>query len=354
MDLSRGVLAIDVGSGTQDILVWQQGINPENCPKMILPSATTILAALIARATHKGDDIFLSGRTMGGGPCSRAIRNHLLAGLKVFALREPALTFHDDLKKVEGMGIQIVDHKPDRGSLTELEMGDIHLGAIHRALGLFHVAIPEIVAVSVQDHGFSPTKSNRAFRFRQWTDLLRSGNGLESLLYHPPPEHLNRMTAISKKVPGAWVMDTCASAILGALQDRWAISRREEGVTIVNIGNEHTVVALVKAQKIWGIYEHHTSLLDPEKLTDHLDRFRKENLTNQEIFEGMGHGCRVISGAREASPFKHLIITGPNRERFLSLNGHMAAPFGDMMLSGCFGLVEAVRQKILGRPVGHQ
>jgi uncharacterized protein (DUF1786 family) len=352
MDLSRGILAVDVGSGTQDILVWRQGINTENCPKMILPSATTTLATLIDRATEKGHDIFLSGMTMGGGPCSRAIRNHLRAGLKVFALREPALTFHDDLKKVEGMGVQIVDSKPDMEPITELEMGDIHLEAIHRALGLFHVAIPGIVAVSVQDHGFSPTKSNRAFRFRQWTDLLRSENGLESLLYQTPPEHLTRMKAISKRVPGAWVMDTSASAILGALQDPWAASKREEGVTTVNIGNEHTVAALVKAQKVWGIYEHHTSLLDPVKLKDHLDRFRKEGLTNHEIFEAMGHGCQVIPGARKAGPFKHLIITGPNRERFLGLNGHMAAPFGDMMLTGCFGLVEAVRQKALDHPYG--
>ncbi len=350
MDLSKGILAIDVGSGTQDILVWHEGTTPENSPRMILPSATTILAALIDRATQKGHDIFLSGKTMGGGPCARAIKRHLGAGLKVFALREPALTLHDDLGKVASMGVHIVSRRPGQGAITELEMGDIALDPIHQTLGLFHVAVPEIVAVAVQDHGFSPTESNRAFRFKQWKGLLSSGEGLESLLYQSPPEHLTRMRAVVEGLPGAWVMDTCASAIQGALQDPWAASRRGEGVTIVNIGNEHTVAALIKGQTVWGIYEHHTSLLDPARLRDHLDRFRKEDLTNHEIFEGMGHGCEVIRGARKASPFEHLIITGPNRGRFLSLNGHMAAPFGDMMMTGCFGLVGAVRQKITGQP----
>jgi uncharacterized protein (DUF1786 family) len=166
------------------------------------------------------------------------------------------------------------------------------------------------------------------------------------LLYKTAPQHLTRMRAVQEAVPGAWVMDTGASAILGALLDPWVAERAEAGVTVVNIGNEHTVAALVKARKIWGIYEHHTSLLEPAKLGRHLDRFRQGELTNQEIFEEMGHGCWVLPEATRASAFEHLSLTGPNRERFAALLGHMAAPFGDMMLTGCFGLVEAVRQRL--------
>jgi uncharacterized protein (DUF1786 family) len=144
-------------------------------------------------------------------------------------------------------------------------------------------------------------------------------------------------------------MDTGASAILGALMDPWISQREGEGVTVVNVGNEHTVAALIKGEKLWGVYEHHTSLMTPEKLADHLHRFRKGRLPNREVFEEMGHGCRVLPGAVKASPFEHLGITGPNRARFLELGGHMAAPHGDMMLTGCFGLVEAVkRQRAMG------
>jgi uncharacterized protein (DUF1786 family) len=345
-NLTNGILAVDVGSGTQDILIWQPGVSMENCPKMILPSATTTLGRFIDQATETGQHIFLSGKTMGGGACAAAVRRHLKAGFKVFSLKEPALTFHDDIEKVKGMGVQIVETRPLIEPLTELRMGDIHLEIIGRALALFHVPLPHLVAVSVQDHGFSPKESNRAFRFRQWKDLLQSGNGLESLLYQDPPQHLTRMKAVSETVPGGWVMDTGASAILGALLDTWVAERKEHGVTVVNIGNEHTVAALIKGDKVWGIYEHHTSLLTPVRLKGHLDQFRSERLTNQEIFDEMGHGCELLPGAKEVSPFTHLSITGPHRERFASLQGHMAAPFGDMMLTGCFGLVEAVKRRI--------
>jgi uncharacterized protein (DUF1786 family) len=102
------------------------------------------------------------------------------------------------------------------------------------------------------------------------------------------------------------------------------------------------VAALIKGSKTWGIYEHHTSLVNPGKLKDHLDRFRREELTNEEIFADMGHGCLVLPGAGSAASFTHVTVTGPNRDRFAGLGAHMAAPFGDMMLTGCFGLVEAV------------
>ena len=86
--------------------------------------------------------------------------------------------------------------------------------------------------------------------------------------------------------------------------------------------------------------------MTPEKLTSHLERLRHEDLPNQEILDEMGHGCHIIPGAGRESTFSPVGITGPNRERFASLGGHMAAPFGDMMLTGCFGLVKAVQGKM--------
>jgi len=345
MDQAESLLAIDIGRGTQDILVWHPQRPMENCPKMILPSPTSILADRIEAATRKGQHIFLSGTTMGGGPCTAAARRHLAAGLKLFSLEKPAYTFHDNLDRVAAMGILIVDRKPDIEPLVELTMADVDLDAIYRALSLFHVDRPDMVAVCVQDHGFSPDTSNRAFRFNHWTSAIQSGNGLEGLLYQNPPEHLTRMKAVKETAPSAWVMDTGASAILGALQDPWVSMRSREGITIVNIGNEHIVAALVKGNKLWGIYEHHTSLMTPKKLSEHLERFRKGELSNREVFDEMGHGCMVLQGVIEESPFKYLSLTGPNRERFKGLGAHMAAPYGDMMLTGCFGLVEAVKRK---------
>ena len=346
MNLENGILAIDVGSGTQDILVWRPGQRIENCPKLILPSPTTIIARQVREATKRGHHLFLTGHTMGGGPSTKAVREHISTGLKVFALEQPALTFHDRIDKVVAMGVKIVARKPSNEPLTQLEMGDLNLPAIEQALQLFHEPTPGIVAVAVQDHGFSPDMSNRLFRFQQWKKLLASGKSLASLLYKNPPDHLTRMKAVSDANPGAFLMDTGASAIIGALEDPWVAEKSYEGVTILNIGNEHVLAALVKNEKVWGVYEHHTSLMTPEKLALHLERFRHEDLPNREILDEMGHGCHVIPGADKESTFSPVGITGPNRERFASLGGHMAAPFGDMMLTGCFGLVKAVQGKM--------
>jgi len=346
MNLDKGILAIDVGSGTQDILVWRANQRMENCPKLILPSPTTIIARQVKEATKKGHHLFLAGHTMGGGASTKAVREHISAGLKVFALKQPALTFHDQIDKVAAMGIEIVTRKPSLEPLTQLDMSDLNLPAIQGALRLFHEPMPETVAVAVQDHGFSPDMSNRVFRFQQWKKLLESGKRLSSLIYDTPPDYLTRMKAISDIHPGTLLMDTGASAIVGALEDPWVAEQSKEGVTLLNIGNEHILAALVKNDKVWGVYEHHTSLMTSEKLAVHLRRLRREDLPNQEILDEMGHGCHVLPGAARESAFSPVGITGPNRERFAGLGGHMAAPFGDMMLTGCFGLVKAVRAKM--------
>jgi uncharacterized protein (DUF1786 family) len=346
MNLKNGILAMDVGSGTQDILVWRAGQRIENCPKLILPSPTTIISRQVKAATKKGHHLFLSGHTMGGGASTKAVREHIAAGLRVFAMEQPALTFHDRVDKILAMGIEIVDKKPSIEPLTHLVMGDLNLPDIEQALRLFHEPMPLTVAVAVQDHGFSPDMSNRVFRFEQWKKLLESEKSLTSLLYEKPPDHLTRMKAVYDTAPGTLLMDTGASAIIGALLDPWVAEKSREGVTILNIGNEHVLAALVKNDKVWGIYEHHTSLMTPEKLAIHLKRFRHEDLSNQEILDEMGHGCHIIPGAHKISTFNPVGITGPNREKFASLGGHMAAPFGDMMLTGCFGLLKAVQAKM--------
>ena len=97
-----------------------------------------------------------------------------------------------------------------------------------------------------------------------------------------------------------------------------------------------------------GVYEHHTSLLDREKLADHINRFSQGSLTHDEIFEQWGHGVAYQPGYGELAPCRPVVITGPRRELARGL-GHMAAPWGEMMLSGCFGLVEAIREHLAGK-----
>ena len=69
------ILAVDVGTGTQDILLFESGKTIENCFKLVMPSPTVIVAERIKRATQRGQPILLTGVTMGGGPCHWAARD---------------------------------------------------------------------------------------------------------------------------------------------------------------------------------------------------------------------------------------------------------------------------------------
>ena len=61
-------LCVDVGTGTQDILLWDSEREIENCYRLVLPSPTVVVAERIRRATAERRAAFISGTIMGGGP----------------------------------------------------------------------------------------------------------------------------------------------------------------------------------------------------------------------------------------------------------------------------------------------
>ena len=129
MAFPEKILAIDIGGGTQDILIYEEGKPMENCVQMVLPSPTRIVAQKILKATASGKALFLTGNTMGGGPCARAVEKHLRAGLKVYATERAALTFHDNLEEVRRQGIKMIG-RPPQGTQTIL-LGDVDLSSLH-------------------------------------------------------------------------------------------------------------------------------------------------------------------------------------------------------------------------------
>lgn len=345
-DPDKRLLAMDIGGGTQDILLWDPEKTVENSVKLVLPSPTHIASRRIQKLMEAGKNIFLCGRLMGGGAVGQAVRQHLRAGLKVFAQAEPARTLHDNLEKLRQWGIQIVEAQPP-GTIPVV-LGDVDIGALRRALAEFEVELPQHCAVAVQDHGFSPEVSNRLYRFQHWEKFLAQGGELWRLAYRHLPPDLTRMAAVQDVLPGALVMDTCAAGVWGALFDSQVQGLRQAGLVVVNIGNEHTFAVLVRDQTIWGVYEHHTGLLTPEKLKAHLDRFQVGRLTNAEVFDDFGHGCVIRGDYLSSSPFPTMVLTGPQRRLGSKLQAIQAAPFGDMMLTGCFGLVAAATQASVG------
>lgn len=145
------ILAIDVGAGTQDIVLYESGRPVENCPKLVLPSQTQIAAGRVRAATAAGRRLHLTGTLMGGRESGYAVRDHPAAGLRVTANPSAARTVHNDLARVEAMGVELREDPPDGAVVVELT--GIDLDALREALARFEIEMPEIVAVAAQDHG---------------------------------------------------------------------------------------------------------------------------------------------------------------------------------------------------------
>lgn len=341
------ILAVDVGAGTQDILLFEEGAALESSAKMVMPSQTVIVGRQIDGARRRGNDVYLAGTTMGGGASVRSIKRHIEAGLSVFASPKAALTIHDDLEKVKGMGVLIVESAPPEAEVVE--MADVDLPALEATLERFGLDMPKDVAVAVQDHGFSPERSNRIVRFEEMAKVLDSGGDIRSFAHLDPPPLFSRMRSVKDTLDRAGfrsiVMDTGPAAIFGAILD----PRFEEPALVLNAGNGHTIGAVVAEERITALFEHHTSAPTAEKLLRLSRRLCDGTITNSEIFDDGGHGAAVVD-APGVGGIRSVVVTGPNRERFLG-SGLLervapvvsAAPGGDMMMAGCLGLVEAAK-----------
>ncbi len=351
------ILAVDVGTGTQDILLYDTDLQPENCFKLVMPSPTMMFAREITAATRRKQSLLITGVLMGGGPCSWAVRDHAAAGNAVFCTPTAARTFDDNLDVVRDMGVQIVGDEEaatlsqSRPDLLRLKFRDFDYDMISRAFDAFgYDPAPDGVAVAVFDHGNAPADiSDRQFRFDYLDEQIRRQNGLSSFAFKSSqiPDSMTRLQAVadSASVTGLlddtplMVMDTAPAAVMGAMLDPHLGQR--EHLVIANVGNFHTLAFRLGPGGIEGVFEHHTGLLDTEKLDRLISALADSTLTHEEVFDDHGHGALVY----DANPLQADIVgvTGPRRS-MMQTSGHpvyRAVPYGDMMIAGCFGLVRA-------------
>jgi uncharacterized protein (DUF1786 family) len=333
------ILAIDIGAGTQDILIFDSGKKIENCTSLVLPTPSKVLAERLKKIEG---DLYIRGDTIGGGSLSRAIQNHLKKGYRVVMEESAAYSVRNDLDEVRSMGIE-VGGNPFPGHFREFEICEIDLPLLQRVLTPFgEDFIFDLIAVAVQDHGMAPKGvSDRTFRFEQMEGMLKKDQRPESFHFSEDsiPNYYLRMKSMVKAVRRAssatiLVMDTAFSAILGCIDET------EGPSLIVNAGNGHTIAALLIDGKIEGLYEHHTHRLTPEKLENHLRRFLRGELTRQEVFEDDGHGVITLTPFLGEVP---VWVTGPNRDIFkeTALPFQYAAPGGNTMMTGPMGLIKA-------------
>jgi uncharacterized protein (DUF1786 family) len=348
------ILAVDIGTGTQDILLFDSRREVENCFKMVLPSPTMRLADAVRAATRRGEDLLLTGVLMGGGPCAWAVEDHLEAGCRVFATPSAASTFNDDLQAVAEMGITLIS-EDEAGALngvgTRLRMADFDYRAIAGAFARFDVDLDrdlDALAVAVFDHGSAPPEiSDRLFRFDYLAERIRAENRLSAFAFlaEDVPSIMTRMQAVTASIPRddipVLLMDSAPAAVLGALEDPTVGLTRPAIVT--NVGNFHCLAFRLGERGIEGVFEHHTGEIGVERLEAFIDGLAEGSLTHAQIFESNGHGAILFRSSAIPPDSRFVAVTGPRRGllRHSRLNPYFATPFGDMMLAGCYGMVRA-------------
>jgi uncharacterized protein (DUF1786 family) len=354
------ILAVDMGTGTQDILLFDSARPVENALQMIMPSATEIAAGRIRAATQQRRPVVLTGVTMGGGPCHWALERHLQAGLPARATPEAARTFDDDLDSVQRMGVTIVsEDEAARTDGAHVRLRDLDLDAVRAAFAAFDVDTRfDGLALGCLDHGASPPGySDRLFRFDHLRRVVAARNDLRAFAYLPQelPDYLTRarslVAAADADAPIVF-LDTGPAAALGALQDPQVSAHQEQ--ILVNLGNMHALAFHLRGTRIRSLYEHHTGEVTADQLVDFTRRLIAGTLPHEDVFDTKGHGVYYADShpahpstgpGSAAGPF--LAVTGPQRGKLRgsALDPYFAVPHGDMMVSGCFGLLWAFAEK---------
>lgn len=349
------ILTIDVGTGTQDIFLFDSELDIENGYKLVLPSPTMIAHRKLKEATQRGDAVVLSGVTMGGGPSQWATEDHIRAGYQVFATPDAAQTFNDDLDYVASMGIEIIAEEevtrlPD--SVERLVFQDFDCALILDTLANFSIDVHNLaaVAIAVFDHGAAPKNySDRQFRFDYLTERMEKSRDLSTFAFLADeiPPIMTRMEAVAKTADCVdaplVLMDTAPAAVLGSTFDT-RVATRDRNL-VVNVGNFHTIAFKLGLMGIEGIFEHHTGFLDTEKIDKLVVSLADGRLKHEEVYDDHGHGALVLIPKPldlDEGEFG-IVVTGPRRNimRSSTLRPYFATPYGDMMITGCFGLLAA-------------
>jgi uncharacterized protein (DUF1786 family) len=299
---------------------------------------------------------------MGGGPSTWAVEAHLRAGLPVYATPEAARTFNDDLEAVKEMGVRLVSEDEVLQAPVSwrwFQLCDFDYPSIAGVFESFGITMEHLdaVAVGVFDHGNAPVDvSDRQFRFNYLDERIRLLNRLSAFAYRGEdvPASMTRFKAV---VDSAWgvdaplvVMDTAPASVLGATLDPLVAARKR--VIISNVGNFHSLAFRLGPQGIEGMFEHHTGMLDADKLESLLLALANGTIRGEDVFNDEGHGALMY----DPTPLTlgegdyDVVVTGPRRNMFTPpqaglrnhhLRSYFPAPYGDMMITGCFGLLAA-------------
>lgn len=357
------ILTVDIGTGTQDIFLYDSNLNIENGFKLVLPSPTMMVHRRLKQMLHKRTPILLTGHQMGGGPSAWAIEEYARAGMPVFMTPSAATTLNDELDKVEAMGVKIISEdeaKSLHSKVEHFELKDFDFVLLSKTFADYGVSLNDLaaIAVAVFDHGNAPAGvSDRQFRFDYLDEHIKAKNSLSAFAFpsNNIPKIMTRLQSVADSATDLpcplVVMDTAPAAVLGAGFDPVVSARKSK--IICNVGNFHTLAFRLGAGGIEGVFEHHTGEIDLPKLEGLIRKLADGSLKHQDVFDDMGHGALMYS----QKPFEFgnddfdVVVTGPRRSMFAdnpTLKPYFSVPFGDMMIAGCFGLLAATAEILPG------
>ncbi len=258
------ILAVDIGAGTRDILLYDSEKQLENCIKLVLPSPSPLYAARVAEETARTGDLYFKGCVIGGGSFSRAVKRHVAEGRHVYMQGATAFCLRNNLEDVMATGVEVVEEMPDGFSGTVIELDELDLAPLESLLLTVGESLEEVdaAAVAVQDHGIYPAgASNRKTRLA----FMR-----EQLMEDPRP---NRLAFLEGEVPDQFprmrsamgrlrdqlscrsllVMDTAPAAVAGCLTDAEVEKRLDGNLLVINAGNGHTMCCLLSGGGYRGV-----------------------------------------------------------------------------------------------------
>jgi uncharacterized protein (DUF1786 family) len=345
-------LILDIGAGTMDILYYDEDGDVHY--KAVVKSPVKRLAEVVRGLRSP---ILITGKEMGGGEISMALRKRV-EGAEVVMSRSSAATVHHDLERVTSAGIRVVEDSEaeelGKGqAYNGFSIGDIELERIRSLLTGFGVPFSfDVVGICAQDHGVPPKGvSHLDFRHQLFRERLDRDPLPHSLLYPAGqiPPTMSRLRAIAESaeaLPGRelYVMDSGMAAILGAAMDPRAGRRKRK--LLVDVATSHTIGAAMEGDEIAGFFEYHTKDITLGRLEQLLRGLADGELEHAQILSEGGHGAYMRHaygyGAVEA-----IVVTGPRRRLLMgtSLPIHLGAPLGDNMMTGTVGVLEAIRRR---------
>lgn len=345
-------LMLDIGAGTLDMLCHDTDRDLHY--KAVVRSPVRVLADEIRQTSG---NLVVSGCEMGGGPVSQALIDRAMMA-EVVMSESSAATIHHQVQRVTAHGIRVVDAAEADGLKNDsrfhhIRTGDLQLNRLRRLVQGFGVPFAfDAVAVCAQDHGAAPPGvSHLDFRHRMFTAALGLNPLPQAMLYRSDqvPAEMSRLSAIAneaKSLPAdrVYVMDSGMAAILGASMDVLAINK--ERILVLDIATSHTVGAAMEGGILCGFFEYHTKDITAARLDKLLMDLPAGKLSHRRIVDEGGHGayCRKSFGY---DGVQLILATGPRRRLALAstLPVTFGAPWGDNMMTGNVGLLEAVRQR---------